>query len=124
MFFNASIGSAASYAAKSNWLEARRLEGVINKMKFGRRLSYDEKAFLKLQEPELYEKAIKIEEERAEFRRELSNCKTKQEVLQARSARATNLRTEARNNGDAKSMTMRLMAMLDEFSDFAKGLGS
>jgi len=49
MFFNASIGSAASYAAKSNWLEARRLEGVINKMKFGRRLSYDEKAFLKLQ---------------------------------------------------------------------------
>jgi len=123
MFFNASIGCAASYAAKNNWLEARRLENVINKIKFGRRISYDEKAFLKLHAPELYEKVIKIEEERVEFRKTLANCQTKQEALQARSAKSVELRTEAKNNGDSESITMRLMAMLDEFSDFAKGEG-
>jgi len=121
MFFNVSIGCAASYAAKSNWLEARRLENIINKMKFGRRLSYDEKTFLKLQAPELHDKAVKIEEERAEFRKKLSNCKTKQEAIQARAAKSVELRTEAKNNGNSESVTMRLMAMLDEFSDFAKG---
>jgi len=123
MFFNASIGCAASYAAKNNWLEARRLENVINKIKFGRRISYDEKTFLKLQAPELYEKVVKIEEERVEFRKTLSNCKTKQEALQARSTKSMELRIEAKNNGNSESITMRLMAMLDEFSDFAKGEG-
>jgi len=123
MFFNAGLGSAASYAAKSNWLEARRLENVINKIKFGRRISYDEKAFLKLQAPELYENVIKIEEERAEFRKTLTNCKTKQEALLARTTKSAELRTEAKDGSNSESITMRLMAMLDEFSNFAKGEG-
>jgi len=123
MRFIASIGCVTDYVKDSSWLEARRLENVKNKMKFGRKLSYDEKAFLKVRDPELYEKVVKIEEERAAFRRELANCKTKQEALMVRTTKSVELRTEVKNKSNSEYITMRMMAVLDEFSDFAKNIG-
>jgi hypothetical protein len=128
MCFNTDIRCIADYikiSAKSkecdrDWLKARRLENVKNKIKFGRKLSCDEKVFLKIHALDLYEKTMKIEEERDEFRRVLANCKTKQEAMLVRTSKSMELRMETKSKDNLEYVTMRMMAMLDEFSDFAK----
>jgi len=107
----------------SDWLEARRLEGVKNKMKLGRKLSFDDKVLLKIRNQDLYEKAIKIEEERDEFRKALSNCQTKQEAQALKTSKSKELQTEAKSGGDFEFTNMRIMAVLNEFSSFTKGGG-
>jgi hypothetical protein len=104
----------------SHWIEARKLENLKNKMKFGRKLSFHEKVFLKINAQDLYEKALKIEEERDEFRRALTSCKTKQEAMTVKTLKSTELQTETKSKDDLEFTTIRMMAMLDEFSDFAK----
>jgi len=126
------LGCMADYfkfsAMKSNesegdWLEARKLEGVKNKMKLGRKLSFDDKVLLKIRAQDLYEKAIQIEEERDEFRKALSNCKTKQEAQALKTSKSDELQTEAKSNGNLEFTNMRIMAVLNEFSCFTKGGG-
>jgi len=155
MYFNGSIGRITDYvktaqleqkwqqkkiemsAAKSgdskpvnDWIKTKKLEDIKNKMKSGRRLSHDEKEFLRIHDPKLYEKAIKIEKERDEFRRALANCKTKEEVRRLQASKAMELQAEAQAAGKTKDdaskleklefIGMRMMAIFDEFVDFAK----
>ena len=71
----------------------------------------------------MYEKAIKVEEERDEFRHALENCKTKGEARQTQVLKSMELQMETKNKGDLDFITtrmMRMMGILDEFSDFAK----
>ncbi|MCL1967161.1 MAG: hypothetical protein FWF67_04700 [Fibromonadales bacterium] len=103
--------------------KARKLGDVRTKMKLGRKLSYDEKVFLKLHSSDLYEKAKKIEEERDEFRRALANCKTKGEARRTQVTKSMELQMETENKSDLEFITtrmMRMMGILDEFSNFAK----
>jgi len=104
-------------------LRDKRLGDVRTKMKLGRKLSYDEKVFIKLNAHDLYKKAIKVEEERDEFRRALANCKTKEEAKRLQITKSMELQTETQNKGDLEFVTtrmMRIMGILDEFSHFAK----
>jgi len=103
-------------------LRDKRLGDVRNKMKLGRKLSYDEKVFIKLNAHDLYKKAMKVEEERDEFRRALANCKTKEEARRVQITKSMELQMET-NKGDLEFVTtrmMRMMGILDEFSSFAK----
>jgi len=155
MYFNGSIGRITDYvktaqleqnwqkkkielsAAKSedskradDFIIAKRIEDIKNKMKAGRRLSHDEKEFLRIHSPDLYEKAMKIERERDEFRRALANCKTKEEARRLQTSKALELQAEAQasaanlKNGNGKDesefIAMRMMAIFDEYADFAK----
>jgi len=115
------ISAAKSHENDTDWLEARKLEGVKNKMKLGRKLSFDDKVLLKIRNQDLYEKAIKIEEERDEFRKALSNCQTKQEANELKTLKSEELQTEAKSEGNLEFANMRLMAVLNEFSGFVKG---
>jgi len=104
-------------------LKAKRLGDVRNNMKLGRKLSCDEKVFLKIYAMDLYEKAIEIEEERDEFHRALTNCKTKEEARRIQVAKSMELQAETKNKGDLEFVTtrmMRMMSILGEYSDFAK----
>ena len=90
--------------------KATTLECITNKIKFGKRLTRDEMEFLKIHNPELYSKAVKIEKEREEYRRALRDCKTKE---------------EARNLHLAKVFQPKMdvelkMALFDEFTEFLK----
>jgi len=116
-----SIGYGVDYV--NDCFKDKKLGDVRNKMKLGRKLSYDEKVFIKINAQDLYEKAMKVEEERDEFRRALANCKTKEEARQLQITRSTELQTETKNSGDLEFITtrmMRIMGILDEFSSFAK----
>jgi len=101
----------------------KKLEDVRTKMKLGRKLSYDEKVFIKINAQDLYEKAIKVEEERDEFRRALANCKTKEEARRFQVTKSMELQTETKNKDDLEFLTtrmMRMMGILDEFFNFSK----
>jgi len=104
-------------------LKEKKLGDVRTKMKLGRKLSYDEKVFIKINAQDLYERAIKVEEERDEFRRALANCKTKEEARRLQITKSMELQTETKNKDDLEFVTtrmMRIMGILDEFSSFAK----
>jgi len=86
------------------------LENITNKMRFGRRLTRDEMEFLKIHNPEIYVKALKIEQEREEHRRELRRCKTKEEARNLHVSRAF----QSKMDSELK------MALFDEFTEFVK----
>jgi hypothetical protein len=105
------------------------LQQIVTKMKMGKRLTHDEMEFLRIHDPALYEKAVKIEKEREEFRRALRNCKTKEEARKVQTMKALQLQAEAtavRDNKDGSNPTdfefiqMRMAAMTDEFCEFVK----
>ena len=114
----------------NDWIKTKRIDDIKNKMKSGRRLSHEEKEFLRIHAPNLYEKAIKIEKERDEFRRALANCKTKEEAMRLKTSKCLELKTEAdamscktkdgKELGDVEFIIMRMMAIFDEFADFIK----
>jgi hypothetical protein len=103
-----------------DWLKIKKLEDAKNRMKSGRKLSYDENEFLKIHALDLHEKAMKIEKERGEFRYALANCKTKQEAMRVKISKFMELQMETNSRDDLEIITMRMMAMLDEFSNYAK----
>jgi hypothetical protein len=114
----------------NDWMKAKRIGDIKNKMKSGKRLSFEEKEFLRIHAPDLYEKAMKIEKERDEFRKALEKCKTKEEAMRVQTSKALELQTEAQAlSGDSKTgkdqgysefMAMRMMAIFDEYADFTK----
>ena len=121
---------SAFLKSDNDWIKTKRIEDIKNKMKSGRRLSHEEKEFLRIHAPDLYEKAIKIEKERDEFRRALSNCKTKEEAALLKTSKSLELKTEAdatscktkdgKELGDLEFIAMRMMAIFDEFANFIK----
>jgi len=90
--------------------KAAALECISNKIKFGKRLTRDEMEFLKIHNPDLYARAVKIENEREEHRRALRNCKTKEEARNLHIAKAF----QPKMDSDVK------MALFDEYIEFVK----
>jgi len=121
---------SAFLKSDNDFFKTKKIEDIKNKMKSGKRLSHDEKEFLRINDPALYEKAIKIEKERDEFRRALANCKTKEEVMRLKVSKSLELKTEAQamsckfkdgqEKDDSEFIAMRMMAIFDEFADFIK----
>jgi hypothetical protein len=90
--------------------KAAALECISNKIKFGKRLTRDEMEFLKIHNPDLYARAVKIENEREEHRRALRSCKTKEEARNLHIAKAF----QPKMDSDVK------MALFDEYIEFVK----
>jgi hypothetical protein len=104
-------GGLSAFLKQNN--EAKKtaaLECITNKIKFGKRLTHDEMEFLKIHNPELYARAVKIEKEREELRRALRNCKTKEEARNLHIAKVF----QPKMDSDVK------MALFDEFTEFVK----
>ena len=80
------------------------------KMMCGKRLSHEEKEFLKQHFPDTYEKAIRIEKEREEYRKALRSCKTKEAALHF------HIVTAMRPNMEVEKQA----ALFDEFNEFAQ----
>ena len=55
---------------------------IMQKLKSGKRLSSEELDYLRIQNPELYRTAMRVENARKALRTRLSNCKSKEEVQQ------------------------------------------
>jgi len=90
--------------------KAATMECITNKIKFGKRLTHDEMEFLKIHNPDLYARAVKIEQEREEYRNALRSCKTKEEARNLQMIRTL----QPKLDSDIK------MALFDEFTEFVK----
>ena len=58
------------------------IAGMDAKLKAGQSLSPQELAYLKENSPALYEEAVKLQAEREQYKKELENCRTQEEVEQ------------------------------------------
>jgi|GEM_PF-2705025 len=61
-----------------------KVELIRSKLKRGEELSSSELSFLKQNSPGLYDQAVKIAQERKEYKQQLQSCKTKQDVEKAK----------------------------------------
>lgn len=69
---------------KSNYLTA-----ITNKLKSGKRLSVSELDYLRRESPQLYQEALNAAREREEYREQLKDCKTKDDVLALKTQKLT-----------------------------------
>ena len=111
---------------------AVRLQRIEGKLKAGERLSGPDMEYLRVNSPDMYEKALKIENERKEYRRALERSKTKEEAQALHMSRTQQFLVEAKavsNNPnipeDKKKellteIAMRAAAIFNEYVDFSK----
>ena len=114
--------------------EGNEVEEIANKMKAGRELTADELKVLQEKSPELYQEYIKIQSEKEAYRRQLRNCKTKEEVDNLKLQKMGQFAAEAKrveNNpyiSEAKKkeiferMLMRMQGLECEYQEFKKSL--
>lgn len=72
------------------------LESLMGKVKAGLRLSGTEMEYLRENHPDAYKQVLEIEKERAEYRRELEQCKTKEDVRKLNQRKLTQFQAEAK----------------------------
>jgi hypothetical protein len=108
---SAELSGLSAFLKQNNEAKkATALECISNKIRFGKRLTRDEMEFLKIHNPTLYERAVKIEKEREEHRNALRSCKTKEEARNIHIAKVF----QPKMDSDVK------MALFDEFTEFVK----
>ncbi len=100
--------------------KGERIREITEKLNMGKRLSQEEKDFLREHSPQLYEEVVKIEEEREKFRQELKGAKTPDEAEQLLIQKKTTIMSGSAKNS---SPQMMLAAMEDEYKNFM-GKGS
>lgn len=61
-------------------LKDNKMSSIRNLLNAGKRLTGDEKEYLRKHDHELYQQAMAIEEEQRSFKRAMERCKTKDEV--------------------------------------------
>ncbi|MDR1702257.1 MAG: hypothetical protein LBR56_05735 [Sporomusaceae bacterium] len=118
---------------KEQWRQQQKSQAtasIIGKLQAGVRLSPDELEYLKANAPMEYEKAVQVEREREQYKRELENCKSKEDVEKLNQRKLSQFFTEASavannpNISDDKKrerlevIGMRLMAVMDEHVSF------
>jgi len=86
---NDKINGNSFFKQNDELMKATTLDRITGKMKLGKRLSHDEKEYLRKHAPGLYAKAIKIEEEREEHRRALKIAKQKRKLEESKQQNAT-----------------------------------
>ena len=123
----ANIKRQAEDIQKSN-----KISSIDTKLKTGQRLSSSEMSYLREHAPDLYEKAVKIEQEREQYKRELANCKTKEDVARLNANKMQQFLSEAKaidsnpNIPKEKKLelldfiAMRMMMTMHEYTEFIK----
>ena len=107
------------------------ISSIYGKLMSGQELSPSELEYLRKHSPDLYEKAVKIKQERAEYKRELANCRSKEDVERLRQSKLLGFASEARAISRAKIppeekreklefLTMRMNAVLNEHHKFTQ----
>lgn len=108
------------------------IAALDGKLKAGGLLTDDELEYLRTNSPELYQKAIEIRREREQYKKELENCKTKDDVEKLNAGKMQRFLSAVHNiNGNPnitsgkkrellEQITRRLMGVLSEHSAFTK----
>lgn len=118
------------------WAEDQRrsqkISAINGKMLSGAYLSEDEIDYLRTNCPDLYAKAVQIKREREAYKKELNNCKSKEDVEKLRQRKMSEFINEANsiatnpNIPKAKKsvllefITMRMNAIINDHADFIK----
>lgn len=89
---------------------------IMQKLKSGRRLTAEEMDYLRIHNPEMYQIAVRVENERKALKTKLNNCKSKEEVQQVISVQMEALKAM---KGDPAQEYMTAMVE-KEVSDFKK----
>jgi|GEM_PF-2168356 len=108
---------------------AMQIIGLEGRMMSGGRLTSDEMSFLRENAPHLYEKAVKIAHERAEFEREMRNARSKEDVANIHQRRMNQFAVEAgdvvrsgrpraERDSAMRFIHMRMMAISNEHVSF------
>lgn len=121
------------------WSEDQRrsqaVSSIHGKMLSGAPLSNDELNYLRANCPDLYEKAMQIQREREAYKKELSNCKSKEDVEKLSQRKMNEFINEAKsiitnpNIPKAKKavmlefITMRMNAVMNDHAEFIKSPG-
>ncbi|MCL2225456.1 MAG: hypothetical protein FWB96_10875 [Defluviitaleaceae bacterium] len=112
----------------------RRAMAVLSlegRLMSGGRLSSDEMSFLRQNAPHLYEKAVKVAQERREFERELSQARSKQDVANMHQRRMSQFANEAsevirsgkpraERDSAMRAIHMRMAAVQNEYIRFTQ----
>lgn len=112
--------------------KTNRLANLHGKLQSGMKLTKDEMEYLKTHSPEEYERAVKALKEREQYKKELANCRSKEDVERLRQQRLQQFCTEAKaiaNNpnipADKKKekleeLGMRAAAVANEHIEYTK----
>jgi hypothetical protein len=111
---NSSLSVYASYKkqiedSQKQW----RIYSIVSKLKSGMKLSGSDMEYLKTHAPALYEEAVKIEKEREEYRRELEQCRTKEEVQRLNTQKMQQYLSEAKAISNSNIPAEKKQEMLD-----------
>jgi hypothetical protein len=118
------------------WSEDQRrgqkMSSIHGKMLAGGKLTKEEMEYLRENNPELYEKAVKIKREREQYKKELESCKSKEDVEKLNQQKLHNFAAEAKaiaSNPNIPTdkkvellefLTMRKNAIMNEHAEFIK----
>lgn len=112
--------------------ESSRLSDVTAKLKSGQELSYEEIEYLQKNNPELYREYQEIKSEKEAYKRQLKECKTKEDVeklkINKMNGYVASLKAVVNNPNIPKSakrayaekMLMKVSAIQDAHMDFVK----
>lgn len=110
--------------------EDNKLSAIDAKLRAGDELTDDELEYLKQKNPDLYQKAIEIKQERKEYKKELEQCKTKDEVEELQSRKMQQFMVEIKaikktpNISEEKKkelleqISRRIMGIYKEYTKF------
>ncbi len=112
--------------------EANKVATLEAKVRSGETLTDEEKEYLKQNNPELYESAVRTEEDKKEYEREMKNAKSKEEVERIKLTRleqyASEMKTVMNNPSISKEKKLELVTgiagrfqgVLDEHKKFVE----
>jgi uncharacterized coiled-coil DUF342 family protein len=96
--------------------KTQRTERIRHKLLLGKKLSGEDKRWLRENAPDLYEKAEKVEQERDAYEAALRRCRTKADV--ERLERHMTLSAASTGKGDPEFAAMRIAACQDEYRKY------
>ena len=96
----------------------RKLERIRQKLRSGARLTPAEKQFLRQYAPQLYEKAMAIERERAAYEERLKRCRTEEELERVKLEKMAEM--AAADKEDEETLLARMAQMEEAEKEAAK----
>jgi len=113
----------------------QRLSGIMTKAKSGSKLTPDELSYLRTHSPDDYDRVVRAQREREDYKKQLSRCKSKEDVDKLKQQKLSSFVTEANTISrsstisDAKKqelldeIAMRMAGILKEDAEFKKTAG-
>lgn len=98
--------------------KSNAIASITSKLDTGQDLTEDEMAHLRTHNPQLYQKALEIREEREAYKKSLRRCRTKEDAARLNTSKLQSF--VAQTKGDAAQAHRRMMAVTDEHSAFVR----